>query len=171
MPPPYAELHCHSYFSLLDASSSPEDLAARAAELGLSALALTDHDSLAGAVRFALAARRAGLHAIFGAEVTLEDGVHLTLLAETQEGYGNLCRLVTASRIKGQWATVNDQLSTGRAQEGMQGRIDRLNRRRSANNGQWLEVNGQQPTENGQRLTVNGQLSTDRATAPSPSHP
>ena len=116
MPPPYAELHCHSYFSLLDASSSPEDLAARAAELGLSALALTDHDSLAGAVRFALAARRDGLHAIFGAEVTLEDGHHLTLLAETQEGYGNLCRLVTASRIKGQLATVNGQLSTGNGQ-------------------------------------------------------
>ncbi|MCO5208740.1 MAG: DNA polymerase III subunit alpha [Caldilinea sp.] len=164
MPPPYAELHCHSYFSLLDASSSPEDLAARAAELGLSALALTDHDSLAGAVRFALAARRAGLHAIFGAEVTLEDGVHLTLLAETQEGYGNLCRLVTASRIKGQLATVNGQLSTGGAQRGMQGRIEQLNRRRSAINGQWSE-------ENGQRSTVNCQLSTDRTTAPSSSHP
>jgi error-prone DNA polymerase len=50
--PPYAELHCHSYFSLLDGASSPEELATRAGELGLTALALTDHDSLAGAVRF-----------------------------------------------------------------------------------------------------------------------
>ena len=95
----YAELHCHSYFSLLDGSSSPEDLVARAEALGLKALALTDHDSLAGAVRFWTAARRAGLHVLFGAEVTLADETHLTLLAETQEGYGNLCKLITAARM------------------------------------------------------------------------
>jgi error-prone DNA polymerase len=95
----YAELHCHSYYSLLDASSSPEALVARAAELGLTALALTDHDSLAGAVRAWRAAQRAGLPLILGAEVTLEDGHHLTLLAETQAGYANLCRLITASRL------------------------------------------------------------------------
>ncbi len=95
----YAELHCHSYFSLLDGASSPEDLVAQAVDLGLAALALTDHDSLAGAVRFWNAARAANLHPIFGAEVTLEDGCHLTLLAETQAGYGNLCQLVTAARL------------------------------------------------------------------------
>ncbi|MBK8049826.1 MAG: PHP domain-containing protein [Anaerolineales bacterium] len=95
----YAELHCHSYFSLLDGVSSPEALVARAVELGLTALALTDHDSLAGAVRFWLAARRAGLHAICGAEVPLADGRHLTLLAENQPGYANLCKLITVSRL------------------------------------------------------------------------
>jgi len=116
-PPAYAELHCHSYFSLLDAASSPEALVQRAQALGLPALALTDHDSLAGAVRFATAAQQAGLHAgsaeapvplkhhceaprsIIGAEVTLEGGRHLTLLAETQAGYANLCRLISASRL------------------------------------------------------------------------
>jgi error-prone DNA polymerase len=95
----YAELHAHSYFSLLDGASAPEALAAQAAELGLAGLALTDHDSLAGAVRFWNAARRAGLPAIVGAEVTLEDDTHLTLLAETQAGYANLCRLISASRL------------------------------------------------------------------------
>ena len=94
----YAELHCHSYFSLLDGASSPEDLVGRAAELGLAALALTDHDSLGGAVRFWTAARRAGLHAVIGAEVTLADDTHLTLLAETQAGYAHLCKLITLAR-------------------------------------------------------------------------
>jgi error-prone DNA polymerase len=94
----YAELHCHSFFSLLDGSSSPEQLAACAVELELAGLALTDHDSLAGAVRFWKAAQCVGLYAIFGAEVTLADGAHLTLLAENQAGYANLCRLITASR-------------------------------------------------------------------------
>ncbi len=96
----YAELHCHSYFSLLDGASAPEDLVQAAAEKGLRALALTDHDSLSGVVRFATAARRVALHAIVGAEVTLADGAHLTLLAETQGGYANLCRLITAARME-----------------------------------------------------------------------
>ena len=97
--PGYAELHCHSYFSLLDGASSPEALAMEAKRLGLRALALTDHDSLAGAVRFWRAAQQQGLHPLFGAEVTLEGGQHLPLLAETQAGYGNLCRLISAARL------------------------------------------------------------------------
>ena len=89
----YAELHCHSAFSFLDGSTSPEALVTQAKALGLSALALTDHDTLAGAMRFWMAAKAAHLNAIIGAEITLEGGQHLTLLAETQRGYANLCRL------------------------------------------------------------------------------
>lgn len=95
----YAELHAHSYFSLLDASSAPEDLVARAKALGLAALALTDHDSLAGLPRFQLAARREGLPALMGAELSLADGGHLTLLVHSQAGYGRLCRLISRSRL------------------------------------------------------------------------
>jgi len=69
----YAELHCHSTFSLLDGASDPERLVERAAELGLAALALTDHDDLGGAVRFATAASAAGLPGIIGAELTIEE--------------------------------------------------------------------------------------------------
>jgi error-prone DNA polymerase len=98
----YVELHCHSYFSLLDGASSPETLVARAVALGYGALALTDHDGLYGVVRFWQAAREAGLKAIIGAEVTLADGQHLTLLAETQAGYANLCRLISAGQLAGQ---------------------------------------------------------------------
>ncbi len=101
--PAYAELHCHSYFSLLDAASSPEALVAEAQRLGMTALALTDHHSLAGAVRFWVAAQRTGLHSLFGAEVAVKEGdqfTHLTLLAENQGGYANLCRLLTAAHLR-----------------------------------------------------------------------
>ena len=68
----YVELHCHSYYSLLDGASSPEALVERAAALGYPALALTDHDGLYGAVRFWQAARERGLKPIIGAEVALD---------------------------------------------------------------------------------------------------
>ena len=98
----YVELHCHSYFSLLDGASSPEALAARAAALGYQDLALTDHDGLYGAVRFWQAAKERGVKPIIGAELTLSDGQHLTLLAETQNGYANLCRLISTGQLAGQ---------------------------------------------------------------------
>ncbi|MEW6582708.1 MAG: error-prone DNA polymerase [Actinomycetota bacterium] len=91
----YVELHAHSAFSFLDGASAPEELAGRAAELGYPALALTDHDGLCGSLAFAHAARAAGVRPITGAEVTLADGSHLTLLVETARGYANLCRLIT----------------------------------------------------------------------------
>jgi len=94
----YAELHCHSSFSLLDGASNPEELVVRAKEIGLAALALTDHDDLGGAVRFATAAKEVELEAIIGAELTLEDHSHITLLAAEEEGYKNICRLITKSR-------------------------------------------------------------------------
>jgi error-prone DNA polymerase len=102
--PAYIELHCHSYFSLLDGASSPEALVERAFALGYPALALTDHNGLYGAVRFWQAAEERGLKAIIGAEVGLADGSHLTLLAETQQGYANLSRLISAAQLAGQKA-------------------------------------------------------------------
>ncbi|MFA6165610.1 MAG: PHP domain-containing protein, partial [Gemmatimonadaceae bacterium] len=123
----YAELHCHSTFSLLDGASDPERLVERAVELGLPALALTDHDDLGGAVRFATAAKAAGLAGIIGVELTVSAGAgvpfgdaaagprsgpraspegmpapalsHLVLLAETREGYANLSSLITRARM------------------------------------------------------------------------
>jgi error-prone DNA polymerase len=95
----YAELHCHSAFSFLDGASLPEDLVVTAHELGYAALALTDHNGLYGSMTFAQAAKPLGLQAITGAEVTLSDGAHLTLLAETPPGYANLCRLLTEAHL------------------------------------------------------------------------
>ena len=70
---PYAELHAHTNFSFLDGASAPDDLAARAVELGLTGLAATDRDGLYGAVRFSAAAEEAGLHPVIGVEVELLD--------------------------------------------------------------------------------------------------
>jgi len=93
----YVELHCHSAYSFLDGASQPEELAARAAELGYEALALTDHDGLYGSLEFAHAAKAFGVRPITGAEVTLDGGSHVTLLVENRRGYANLCRLLTAA--------------------------------------------------------------------------
>src|SRR4249919_1826444 len=93
----YVELHAHSAYSFLDGASLPEELAARAAELGYEALALTDHDGVYGSLEFAHAARALGVRPITGAEVTLTDGSHVTLLVESAQGYANLCRLLTAA--------------------------------------------------------------------------
>jgi error-prone DNA polymerase len=93
----YVELHAHSAYSFLDGASLPEELAVRAAELGYEALALTDHDGVFGSLEFAHAAKAFGVRPITGTEVTLADGSHVTLLVESQRGYANLCRLLTAA--------------------------------------------------------------------------
>ena len=139
----YIELHASSAFSFLDGASLPEALVERAAALGYSALALLDRDGVYGAPRFHLAARKAGLKAIVGAELTLRavDGrwsmaddrksriqdprpssiVHrpsssifrLPVLIESQQGYRNLCRLLTQMKLraaKGEGALGLDEL-------------------------------------------------------------
>ena len=105
----YVELHCHSSYSFLDGASLPDELAARAAELGYPALALTDHDGVYGSLEFAHAAKDLGVRPITGAEVTLSGvgstephksggaGSHVTLLVESSQGYANLCRILTES--------------------------------------------------------------------------
>jgi len=94
---PYVELHAHSSYSFLDGASLPEELAVHAAELGYTALGLTDHDGLYGSLEFAHAAKHFGVRPITGAELTLADRSHVTLLVETSAGYANLCRLITAA--------------------------------------------------------------------------
>ncbi len=96
-PSGYVELHAHSAYSFLDGASQPEELAARAAELGYDAFALTDHDGVYGSLEFAHAAKHLGVRPITGAEVSLAGGAHVTLLCETQAGYANLCRILTAA--------------------------------------------------------------------------
>lgn len=100
---PYVELRCRSAFSFLEGASSPEDLIARAAAQGHTALALADRDTLAGAPRFHAAAKRAGLRALVGADVTVALGdasqrQRLLLLATSRRGYRHLARLVTHAR-------------------------------------------------------------------------
>ncbi|QCV94595.1 error-prone DNA polymerase [Acidipropionibacterium acidipropionici] len=107
---PYAELHCHSHYSFLDGASSPEELVHRAVELGLSALALTDHDGLYGVVRMAEAAEAYGLPTIIGSELSIglpapQNGVadpvgsHLLVLARGVEGYHRLAGAMTEAYL------------------------------------------------------------------------
>jgi len=103
--PGYAELHCRSNFSFLQGASHPDELVARAAGLGYSALAITDECSLAGVVRAHMEARRHALQLIVGASFMLRESedaapLALTLLAQTREGYGNLSELITLARTR-----------------------------------------------------------------------
>ncbi len=95
----YVELHARSAFSFLRGASNPEDLAKAAAQLQLPALALLDRDGVYGAPRLFGPAREFGLRAIMGAEITLEDGSALPLLAATRQGYQNLCQLITEAKL------------------------------------------------------------------------
>jgi error-prone DNA polymerase len=114
----YLELHASSAFSFLDGASLPEALVERAASLGYSSLALLDRDGVYGAPRFHLAAKKAGLKAIIGSELTLTLGgerrlCSLPVLVASREGYRNLCRLVTRMKLraaKGEGALSLDEL-------------------------------------------------------------
>ena len=118
---PYAELHCHSHFSFLDGASSPEELVSEAVRLGLTALALTDHDGFYGVVRFAEAARVHGLPTVFGSELSLDappvlgsargaartgtpdpSATHLVVLAADPIGYARLGTAIAESQLAGE---------------------------------------------------------------------
>ncbi len=110
----FIHLHAHSEYSLLDGLPHPKDLAARANELQQHALALTDHGSMFAAIEFYDACKESGVKPIIGVEAYLakrgmkdkdskEDrsSNHLLLLAENDEGYHNLLRLVSAAQLEG----------------------------------------------------------------------
>ena len=96
----YAELHARSAFSFLEGASLPEDLAEQAADLGMPAIALLDRDGVFGAPRFHMAAKKLGVRALIGTEVTAGEGYRYVLLAENRAGYQNLCRLITRMKLR-----------------------------------------------------------------------
>src|ERR1700724_3885755 len=124
----YAELHCHSNYSFLEGASHPDELVARARDLEMPALAITDRNGFYGAVKFFGAAQRAGIQPIVGTELTIDDGSRppkdrvdydrwgdrLLLLAEDKVGYMNLCRLISMAQMpnaKGMARLPADQLA------------------------------------------------------------
>ena len=109
----WAELHVHSQFSFLDGASDPEELVAAGAAAGLSSLALTDHNGLYGAVRFAHVAAEVGLDTVFGSELSIgltekipgqtdPDATHLLVLARSVEGYHQLSQAITEANLRGE---------------------------------------------------------------------
>src|SRR5215510_14722747 len=105
----FVHLHVHSEYSILDGACRIPSLAPRAAELEMPAVGLTDHGSLAGAVQLYQQAGKQGVKPIIGCEVYVCDDAskqekgyaHLTLLAESNEGYGNLIKLASAGYLQG----------------------------------------------------------------------
>ena len=97
---PYAELHCKSNFSFLEGASHPAELAEQAYKLGYQALALTDRNSVAGVVRAHTAAKDIGLKLIIGAELHFVDAGPIVVWAENRKGYGHLCRMLSAGRMR-----------------------------------------------------------------------
>src|SRR5215475_7104708 len=91
----YVELHAASAFSFLDGGSLPEELAGHCANLDIPAMALLDRNGVYGAPRFHMAAKKLDVGAHIGAELMAKSGVYFPLLAESQLGYQNLCRLTT----------------------------------------------------------------------------
>ncbi len=112
--PEFVHLHVHTHYSLLDGLCTPKALTQRAAELGMPALAITDHGALYGVVEFYQAAQEVGIKPIIGLEAYLaprrlhdrnaaEDRKpsHLLLLAQNQTGYRHLLRLATIAMLEG----------------------------------------------------------------------
>src|SRR5687767_2287158 len=94
----YAELYAFSNFSFLRGASNPGELVERAAELRYRAIAITDECSVAGVVRAHEAAKKAGIQLIVGAYLQCSDGLTVVALAQSRQGYGQLCRVITQAR-------------------------------------------------------------------------
>ena len=94
----YVELEAISNYSFLRGASHPEELVRQAAELGLEALGVADHDSLAGAVRVHAAARAAGVRSIVGARLDLVDAPAVLAYPRDRSAYGRLSRLLTRGK-------------------------------------------------------------------------
>ena len=110
----FIELHARSAFSFLEGACVPEDLAGACASLNMPAMALLDRNGVYGSPRFHMAAKKAGVRAHIGSEITCTNGHTYPLLAASREGYRNLCRLVTRMKLrapKGEGAATLDELA------------------------------------------------------------
>ena len=110
----FVHLHVHSPYSFLDGASPIERLLQKAKHLGMLAMALTDHNSLTGTIRFYDSAREMGIKPIIGAEVDVEGGYHLTLIAQNLRGYASLCNLLSEAHLakrNAQPAATKDMLA------------------------------------------------------------
>ena len=110
----YLELHARSAFSFLEGAAVPEELAGACARLDMPAMAIVDRNGVYGAPRFHMAMKKAGLRAHIGSEITCTNGRFYPLLAETRQGYQNLCRLVTRMKLrakKGEGAATLEEIA------------------------------------------------------------
>ena len=110
----FVELHARSGFSFLEGASVPEELIGVCEHFEMPAMAIVDRNGVYGAPRFHMAAKKAGVRAHIGSEITCTNGRSYPLLVETREGYQNLCRLVTRMKLraaKGEGAATLDEIA------------------------------------------------------------
>jgi error-prone DNA polymerase len=110
----YVELHARSAFSFLEGSSVPEELVEMCGRLDMPAMALLDRNGVYGAPRFHMAAKKIGVKAHVGSEITCSNGQTYPLLVETRQGYQNLCRLITQMKLrakKGEGTATPEELA------------------------------------------------------------
>mgnify|MGYP000535451392 CR=1 FL=1 len=175
---PYAELACTSNFSFLTGASHPQELIARAAELGYAAIAITDECSLAGVVRALEESQRSAergrpIQLIPGSSFRLQNGSRLVLLPEDHAGYTELCTLITRGRRhapKGEYALPDDLLVLDKGAQAVQdavvayrrsdlGRAETLLREREAQISQLLDHRDRSPPSGRCRYMVAVRLS------------
>ena len=142
----FTHLHVHTEYSLLDGSSKIKEIVARAKELGMDSLAITDHGAMYGVIDFYKAAKEAGIRPVLGCEVYVTPGsrfdretgkgedryYHLILLAENNTGYANLTKIVSRGFVDGFYYKPRVDLETWRARwpETWPGTSTRKERRR-----------------------------------------
>jgi error-prone DNA polymerase len=110
----FIELHARSAFSFLEGASVPEDLIEACAQFDMPAMAIVDRNGVYGAPRFHMAAKKAGIRAHIGSEITCTNGLSYPLLVESREGYRNLCRLITRMKLrapKGEGAATMEEIA------------------------------------------------------------
>src|SRR5215813_2682561 len=114
----YVELHARSAFSFLEGASVPEELIATALQLDMPALALLDRDGVYGAPRFHLSAKKNGIKAHIGAEISVQGAGSIPVLVKNRQGYQNLCRLITLMKMRvpkhakpGECVVTSDELA------------------------------------------------------------
>jgi len=96
----FVHLHCHSNFSLLDGVAGIDELINKTVTFQMKALALTDHNTVSGAVEFYEKAKEKGVYPVIGSEITLDDDSSVILLVKNKKGYANLCRIITEGKLK-----------------------------------------------------------------------
>lgn len=97
----FVHLHLHSAYSLAEGAIKVKDLVKTCVKKNIPAVAITDTNNMFGAMEFALEASKNGVQPILGVQATIEDGGQLVLLVQTEQGYKNLCKIISASYMDG----------------------------------------------------------------------
>jgi DNA-directed DNA polymerase III PolC len=139
----FVHLHAHSNYSLLDGTIPIQTLVERTKQLGMTALALTDHNGLYGAIEFYRICLEKEIKPIIGAQISLANGSSLVLLAKNLTGYQNLCQIITKAHLQGGHLNFTCEIETILPRKTKKGLVSQLalsrNYEESAAHCRWLK--------------------------------